>query len=331
MESAAPALAEEPVTRSVALRSILRSPISLSFLITRIGAGLLAIWGAVSVVFIMMMATGNPAHMMASEEATQEEIDRISRLYGFDRPLYEQYFLFFKNLITGQFPDSLYLGKPAFDVVLDRIPNTLVLSVTGVLIGSVVGLLIGYWCATSRFRLARVVPLRLLMVIQSTPSFFFGLILIFIFSLTFRVLPTSGMGTWQHLLMPATTLAAYVAPAVARLFRSTIREMQSEEHVATARAKGLRERTVRVRHIAINALGPVIALIGMQIGGILGGAVIIEQVFAWPGVGQMLVSSVSTRDYPVVLASVIVVCVGYVIASIIVDIVVAIINPRSRQ
>ncbi|MBM9468566.1 ABC transporter permease [Nakamurella leprariae] len=319
-----------PLTRRDVLRTTLRSPVTLRFVVTRVLAGIVAVWGAVSIVFLMIMATGNPAQVMASEEATQEEIDRIARLYGFDRPIFVQYLLFLRNLVTGEFPNSLYTDEPAFSVVLARVPATLLLSVTGVALGSVVGLLVGYWCATSRFRLARVVPMKLLMVLQSTPSFLLGLLLILFFAVTWKLLPTSGMGSWKNLVMPAVTLAAYVAPAVARLFRSTIREMEVEEHVATATAKGLRPRTVRRRHIAVNALGPVIALIGMQVGGILGGAVITEQVFAWPGVGQLLVNAVNTRDFPVALAGVILICVGFVVASLVVDLVVAIINPRSR-
>lgn len=308
-----------------------RAPVSLAFVARRSLGALVAIWGAVSVVFVMLLLAGNPAEVLAPETATPEQVAELARAYGFDQPIPVQYLRFWQSIVTGQFPQSLYTDRPAFREVFNRVPATLMLSLTAVVLGTIVGLAVGYWSATSSWTLVRDMPLRFLMVFQSMPSFFLGLVLVLIFSLTFRWLPTSGMGSWKHMVLPVLTLSAYVAPSVARLFRSTIREMAFEEHVQTARAKGISARQVRIRHIAINALGPVVALIGLQAGGVLGGAVVTETVFAWPGVGELLVRSVGIRDYPVVLATVMVICLGFVLASLLVDIVVAMINPRLQE
>lgn len=324
------AAAPEPSLLEI-VRRIRRAPVSFGFMLRRTLGALLAIWGAVTVVFIMVMSTGNPAEVMAAETATQAQIDELSRQYGFDKPVIVQYGLFVKNVATGQFPKSLYTDRPAFQEVAARIPATLQLSLTAVVIGSIIGLLAGYWAATSRYRALSNLPVRFLMLFQSVPSFFLGLVLILIFSLTFRWLPTSGFGSWKNMILPVATLAAYVAPSVARLFRATIRETEFEEHIVTAKAKGISDRRVRIRHVAINALGPVIALIGLQAGGVLAGAVVTETVFAWPGIGELLVRSVSNRDYPVALATVMTICAGFVMASLLVDILVAAINPRAQE
>jgi ABC-type dipeptide/oligopeptide/nickel transport system permease component len=313
------------------LHAMTRSPVGLPFFLRRCLGALLAIWGAVTIVFAMVYLMGNPAEVMVSDSATEEQVRLLSQQYGFDQPIYVQYARFLMQLATGDFPDSLYSGRPAIREVLMRIPNTLYLSLTAVAVGTAVGLTVGYITAVSRLRLVQAVPIRVLMLLQSIPSFFLALLLVLAFSLTLRWLPTSGSGSWRHLVLPVLTLACFVAPNVARLFRSTIREMRHEEHILTARAKGISERRVRVHHLAMNALGPVIALIGLQAGGVLAGAVVTETVFAYPGVGELLVRAVSNRDYPVVLAAVLVICIGFVIASVIVDVLVAAIDPRTQR
>jgi peptide/nickel transport system permease protein len=308
-----------------------RVPISVDFLLRRLLGAVIAVWGAATAVFIMIFATGNPAVYLAAENASPAEVAALAHAYGFDRPVPIQYWDFLVNLATGNFPHSLYTGRPAFTEVLLRVPNTLQVSLTAVLVGAIVGLAAGYLAATGRFPLLRALPMRLLMVLQSTPSFFLALVLILIFSLTLRWLPTGGAGSWLNPILPTATLACYIAPGVARLFAASIREVQFEEHILTARAMGLSERRIRLRHVAINALGAVISLIGLQVGGILGGAVIVESVFAWPGVGQLLVISVSNHDFPVVLAAVMLICLGYVLASLTVDVLVALVDPRAQE
>lgn len=321
----------ERIPITTILYSMARSPVEFSFFVRRSLGALFAIWGAVTIVFIMVYSTGNPAEVMAPENATEEQIQLLAQQYGFDQPMHIQYGTFFINVFTGNFPSSLYTGRPAFQEVFLRIPNTLYLSLTAVAVGTVIGLAVGYTSAVSHSAFLRTVPIRLLMLMQSVPSFFLALLLVLGFSLTLRWFPTSGSGSWRHLVLPVLTLSCFVAPNVARLFRSTIREKQFEEHILTARSKGIAERQVRIRHIAINALGPVTALIGLQAGGVLAGAVVTETVFAYPGVGELLVRAVSNRDYPVALAAVMIICFGFVIASLIVDLLVAVIDPRAQK
>ncbi|QEW20881.1 ABC-transporter permease protein [Marinibacterium anthonyi] len=308
-----------------------RAPVTGSFLARRIFGALIAAWGAATIVFVMIFSTGNPAVFLAPETASVEDVAAYSRAYGFDRSIPEQYLSFIWNTAQGNFPRSLFTDRPAFQEVLRRVPNTLLIGISAVVLGAVVGLAAGYVAAMGRHRWLRGVPMKVLMVFQSTPSFFLALVLILVFSLTLRWLPTGGTGSWQHAILPTVTLAAYVAPGVARLFRAAIREVEFEDHILTARAMGLPERRVRLKHIAVNALGSVIALLGLQVGGILSGAVIVESVFAWPGVGELLVRSVNNRDFPVVLAAVMLICLGYVIASLLVDVAVAIVDPRARD
>lgn len=319
------------VPLSAVLFSMMRSPVSGGFLVRRVLGALVAVWGAVTVVFVMVYTTGNPAEVMAPDNATEEQIALLSAQYGFDRPVHIQYGQFLLNVATGQFPSSFYTGRPAFQEVLLRVPGTLRLSLTAVVLGTVVGLLVGYVAAMSRHAAVRTIPIRVLILFQSVPSFFLALLLVLLFSLTLHWLPTSGSGSWRHLVLPVLTLSAFVAPNVGRLFRSTIKEMAFEEHILTARAKGIADRQVRIRHIALNALGPVVALIGLQAGGVLAGAVVTETVFAYPGVGELLVRSVSNRDYPVALAAVMLICFGFVVASLIVDLIVAAIDPRAQK
>jgi ABC-type dipeptide/oligopeptide/nickel transport system permease component len=308
----------------------MRLPIGADFLCRRLLGAVIAVWGAATVVFAMISSTGNPAVYLAAENATPAEVAALAHAYGFDRPLPVQYGEFLLNLLTGNVPHSLFTGRSAFREVLLRVPNTLEVSLTAVVVGSIVGLAAGYVAANGRIPGLRVLPMRLLMVLQSTPSFFLALILILIFSLTLRWLPTGGAGTWRNPILPTVTIACYVAPGVARLFAASIREVQFEDHILTAQAMGLTERRIRIRHIAINALGAVISLIGLQVGGILGGAVIVETVFAWPGVGELLVRSVNNHDFPVVLAAVMLISLGYVLASLVVDVLVALVDPRTQ-
>lgn len=309
----------------------MRFPISPDFLLRRLLGAVIAVWGAATVVFAMIFSTGNPAVYLAAENASPADVAALAHAYGFDQPVPVQYWNFLVNLVTGNFPHSLYTGRSAFGEVMLRVPNTLAVSLTAVVVGAIVGLAVGYLAATGRIPVLRGLPMRVLMVLQSTPSFFLALILVLVFSLNLRWLPTGGTGTWLHPILPIVTLACYIAPGVARLFAASIREVQFEEHILTARAMGLSERRVRIHHVAINALGAVISLIGLQVGGILSGAVIVESVFTWPGVGELLVRSVKNHDFPVVLAAVMLICLGYVLASLIVDILVALVDPRAQE
>lgn len=306
-------------------------PIGASILGQRLLAAAFAVWAAVTIVFVMITATGDPALALAPEDASAAQVALIRARYGFDQPIFVQYVRFFIDLVTGGFPSSLYSRQSAIDVVLGALPNTLKLGGAGIAVGILLGGTIGYAAVFGRSRLARDVPIAILMVVQSIPGFLIGIVLILLFALQLRWLPTSGARSSMSIILPALTVGLSLAPAIARLLRSALMEQLSADYVNTARAKGLTRRQVRLRHILGNSLVPVVTLVGLQAGSLLSGIVVVETVFAWPGLGSQLVKSVNLHDYPVVVTAVVVVAVAYVTLSLLVDILVMILNPRSRR
>lgn len=320
------------MSRSI-LPSALRGPGLSPFsgiLVQRLIAAAFAVWAAVTIVFFMVTLAGDPALALAPEDASAEAVERIRQRYGFDQPLLTQYLRFFSDLVTGSFPSSLYSQKTAFQVVAERLPNTFLLAGAGVTLGVLIGGTVGYLSVFGRWRLTRGGPLTLLMLFQSVPAFMTGILLIMLFSLTLRWLPTSGARTWASLIMPALTVGLSLAPSIARLLRSALREQLTADYVNTARAKGLSRRRIRLHHILGNSLVPVVTLVGLQAGGLLGGIVVVETVFAWPGLGHLLVTAVNLHDYPVVVTAVVVVALAYVTLSLFTDLLVLALNPRAR-
>jgi ABC-type dipeptide/oligopeptide/nickel transport system permease component len=303
--------------------------LSWSFVGQRAVATLFAIWAALTIVFFLIMWTGSPAVLLAGPDAGLEEIERINRLYGFNRPLYEQYWLFLINSVTGHFPDSLRFRISPFDVIAPAIPLTLLLGGAAVVIGALIGLLVGYVSVMGRHWLTREVPLVLLTVVQSTPVFVIGILFVLFFALKLGWFPTGGSRSWSHLVLPAGTLSLLVAPPVARLFRASLVQQLEADHVRTAMAKQIPLSRVRWRHIALNALVPVIALLGLQAGNLLGGAVLTEAVFGWPGIGTVLVGAVGMQDYPVIIVSVILIAFIVNFFSFVADVLTAVFDPRT--
>jgi peptide/nickel transport system permease protein len=325
-EGSEPANAQRPVLSKLPQR---RRDIRPSFVLQRLGATAISVLGSVSLVFFLIFATGSPATLLAGGQATKDEIAALNASYGFDRPLIEQYGQFLFNCLRGEFPKSLRFDVPAVDVIVPAIPLTLFLVLTALLIGSALGLIAGYLSATSSSRLLREGPLALLTVVQSTPVFVTGILAVLLFSLTLRWLPTGGSGSLRHLVLPALTLSLLIAPPVARLFRTSLKQQQGADHVRTALSKQISLSRVRFRHIAINALVPVIALLGTQTGTLLGGAVLTETVFGWPGVGTVLVSAVGMKDYPVILATIVLIALTVSLCNLVADLLIAVVDPRS--
>jgi len=307
-----------------------RLPIGPRVLGHRLLAAAFAVWAAVTIVFVMITATGDPALALAPEDASAAQVEQIRARYGFDQPIPVQYVRFVVDLATGGFPSSLYSRQTAAQVVLGTLPNTLLLGGAGIAIGVLLGGTVGYLSVFARFRVVREVPISVLMVFQSIPAFLTGILLILLFSLQLRWLPTSGARSWWSLILPAVTVGLSLAPAIARLLRSALMEQITADYVNTARAKGLTRRRIRLHHILGNSLVPVVTLVGLQAGSLLSGIVVVETVFAWPGLGSQLVKSVNLHDYPVVVTAVIVVAIAYVLLSLLVDLLVMLLNPRSR-
>lgn len=320
----------EHVQRNV-LRKLPRRRLDIrpSFVLQRIGATAVSVLGSVSLVFFLIFATGSPATLLAGGQATKAEIAALNASYGFDRPLIEQYGQFIFKSLRGEFPKSLRFDIPAVDVLTPAIPLTLLLVTTALLIGAAMGLITGYLSATASNRFLREGPLALLTVVQSTPVFVTGILAVLLFSLTLGWLPTGGSGSVSHFILPALTLSLLIAPPVARLFRTSLKQQQGAGHVRTALSKQISLGSVRFRHIAINALVPVIALLGTQTGTLLGGAVLTETVFGWPGVGTVLVSAVGMKDYPVILAAIVLIALTVSLCNLLADLLIAVVDPRS--
>ncbi|MDL9937286.1 ABC transporter permease [Gordonia sp. ABSL1-1] len=308
-----------------------RAPVSSRYLISRLVNAVIAVWGVLTIVFFSLHLTGNPAVLLVAPDAPKSDLARITAEMGFDRPLHEQYFAFLGNVLSGHFPESIRYGVDPLRVVFDRLPATLLLGGVGLGAGVLVGGAVGYHAVLGRSARLRRIPISILTALEAIPSFFLSVALIAIFAITFAVVPAGGNRSLSSLILPAMVLAAALAAPIARVFRTSLTETLGADHVRLARAKGLGRTAVLGRHVVLNALAPVVNVIGVQAGVVLGGAVITESVFSWPGLGQLMTSSIASRDYPVVLAAVTVMAISFVLINLAVDIVGAILDPRGGR
>ncbi len=283
-----------------------------------------------AVVFILLHLAGNLVDLLLPLDASAAQRAELTHALHFDEPLPVQYLRFLGGLVQGDFGTSLYYQRPAIAVVLDRMPASLELAMVGIVIAIVSGIGFGIVAGVREGSLTDAVISALTVVGQSMPSFWLGIMLILLLAVNLHMLPTGGRGQLNQILMPAITLAAFLAPQILLLTRSSLLEVLQEPYITVARAKGLPGRVVILRHALRNALNPVIASVGLQFGSLMGGAVITETVFAWPGLGQLSVQAIFSRDLPVVEASVIVLAIGVLLASLVVDIVNAQVDPRIR-
>jgi ABC-type dipeptide/oligopeptide/nickel transport system permease component len=288
------------------------------------------LWAVSFIAFIVMFLTGDPASAMAGENWTREQVDEFRHIMGFDQPWYVQYWGFLSKALQGDLGVSLRQRQPNLQLVFDRMPATLELALTAMLISIVVALPAGIISATKRNSWFDNVAMLGAMLGQSMPAFWLGVMLILIFGVTLHWTPIAGRGSLNHLILPAITLSAYPTARNARVMRSSLLEVLGLAYVTTARAKGLKEHAVLIRHAVRNALIPLVTLIGLEFGALLGGAVITETIFAWPGVGRMTIQAIQGRDIPLVQASVIVLATFFVLINLIVDIIYTVLDPRIR-
>lgn len=286
--------------------------------------------GVVTLVFAALRLSGDPAATMLPGDASVDELHALRRALGLDRPLSIQYVQFLADAVRGDFGTSFRHQQPALGLVLERLPATLELAFAALFLSVVIAAPLGIVAAVYRGRVPDMLAMAFAVVGQATPFFWMGIMLILIVSLELGWLPTSGRGTWQHLVLPAVTLATHLAAILARLTRTSMLEVLGQHYITTARAKGLRERSVILVHALKNAAVPVVTLIGLQFGTLLGGAVVTETVFAWPGVGRLAVQSIFVRDYPVVQASVFVLALSFVTINLVVDLLYGYLDPRIR-
>lgn len=301
----------------------------LRFLIRRLLQAIPVLFGVSVGVFLMLhLVPGDPAEIVAGQMASREDVENVRRALGLDPPLLEQYLQFAGRALSGDFGTSFRTGRPVSEEILARYGNTLLLGSVALLIAVIAGGLAGIVAAVKRFTWIDNLALALSILAISTPAFSLGLLLILGFAVWFSVLPMSGFDTWQALVLPALTLSAASMAVICRIMRSSLVEVMDNQYVRTARAKGLREHLVVWRHGVRNALIPVVTVAGLQLGYLLGSAVVTETVFAWPGLGRLLVQSILARDFPVVQASVLVVAVTFILVNIVTDLLYALLDPR---
>jgi ABC-type dipeptide/oligopeptide/nickel transport system permease component len=282
------------------------------------------------ITFLLLHLKGDPVTLLLPLDAGKEEMAFFRRRMGFDQPLYMQYVRFLLGAIQGDFGVSLYMKKSAFALVLERMPATLLLTFAGLFISLVLAIPLGIVSAIRRHSLLDHLCTTLAVGGQAMPIFWLGIMLIILFSVRLHWLPASGFGTWSHLVLPATTLGFFLAPLTMRLVRSGMLEVLSQDYVRTARAKGVSERDVFLKHAFRNAAIPVITIIGLQFGQLLGGAIVTETVYAWPGVATFTVTAIRNSDFPVVQAAVFLLALCIVVVNLLVDLLVGVIDPRIR-
>jgi peptide/nickel transport system permease protein len=300
------------------------------YALKRLLLGIITLVGVSLVIFIAVRLSGDPALLLAPPDATQQELQKIRAELGLDKPVPVQYALFISNAVRGDFGRSTRYHQPALSLVLRRLPATMELAVIAFCISISIGITFGVASVTKPGSWFDVLGKTFASLGQAMPEFWIGIMAVLIFSVWLGWFPTSGRGGITHLVLPAVTLGWFSAASILRLTRSAMLKVMGTEFIKTARLKGNVERTVIWRHALRNALIPVVAMGGMQLGRLLGGAVIVETIFAWPGLGQLILDGVYSRDYSVVQAGVFITSSILVLLNLIVDLSYGIIDPRIR-
>jgi len=302
-----------------------------TYVLRRLWQSALTLLGVSVFVFVILrVLPGDPAKMLLPEGAPQSAVDELNRQLGLREPLHVQYAIFLRSVFRGDFGQSFQYRAPALSVVVERLPATAELTLAAMILTVFFGVTIGIVAAVRRGTAYDYAGTAFAVLGQSLPNFWLGIMLILLFGVALRWLPTSGFEGWRHLILPGITLAAFPTALVARLTRSSMLEILNRDFVRTGRAKGLGEWRVVVRHALKNAAIPVLTVIGLQIGTLLGGAVITESVFAWPGMGKLIVDAIFFRDFPVVQTVLIFAATVFVVINLVVDLLYTVIDPRIR-
>ncbi|MEP7207381.1 MAG: ABC transporter permease [Casimicrobiaceae bacterium] len=300
------------------------------YLLWRLGEAGFSILGLLTLVFFAARLTGDPAAMMLPIGASEAQLAEFRQATGLDRPLPVQFVSFLFHVVQGDFGTSLQFQRPALEVVLERLPATMELAATALVLGAVFGVIAGIVAALKRGTVIEFGAMSLALLGQATPVFWLGIILILVFSVRLQWLPAGGRGGLEHLVLPGITLAMFTTASIARLLRSSMIEVLKEDYIRTARAKGLLTRIVYLRHAARNALIPVVTMLGILAGELLGGAVVTETIFSWPGVGRLILFAIDTKDFAVVQAGVAVIAVLFILVNLLVDLSYGLLDPRIR-
>lgn len=302
----------------------------VAYLVRRVAAGVVTIFLVVTVAFVMVRLTGDPALLIAGSDATEREIEQIRTALGTNRPLFEQYFTYIGNAVQGDLGSSISQHRPVIGILAERLPDTLLLAGLSFFLGAFFAIPLGILAALRPNSvidwLARVVAV----MGQCIPVFWLGILLIIIFSVKLQVLPAGGVGSWRHLVLPVLSLSILTTPIVMRILRSSLLDVLQSDYIRMASAKGASRPRVVLKHGLRNAAVPVVTVLGYRLGVVIGGTVVIETVYSYPGLGSLAVTAVLSRDFPLVQGFLIVVATMVVVLNLIVDFIYFAIDPRIR-
>ena len=277
--------------------------------------------------FLLELAPGDPAVMLLGQDATEEGIKQLREELGLDKPATTRYFLFLSSLFKGDLGRSFETQRLVFEEIKNAFPATLELSLASLLLAVIIGIPVGITSAVRQYSLFDKVIRFSVLILVSMPIFWLGLMFILLFSIILKLLPSYGRGEWQHLILPAVSLSCYSLAIIIRMTRSSMLEVLRNEYITTARSKGIPEFLVIYKHALKNALIPVVTIVGLQFGTLLGGAVLTETVFAWPGLGRLMVQAIFSRDYPLIRAGILLISACFILINVLVDILYTYIDP----
>lgn len=301
------------------------------FVLTRLGEGFGVVFSVVTIVFVVTRLLGDPTALLLPPGTSAADIAALRHNLGLDLPIYQQFINFLASALQGDFGTSFTQHRPAFDIIIERLPATTSLAVAALAVGIVLGGALGIAAAYYEGSPIGTILMLPALIGQATPIFWLGLVMIEVFAVSLHLLPTGGIGGPSHFVLPAITLGTFTSAAVCRLLRSSLVEAMNEDYIRTAIAKGLQPRIVLFRHALRNALIPTLTMVGILAGELLGGAVITETVFAWPGVGLAIMDAIQTSDFAVAQAGIIVVAIIFVLINILIDILYVVVDPRIRM
>ena len=299
------------------------------YLWNRLAAGLLVVFGISVFTFALVhMIPGDPVRMMLGQKATQEQVEQIREQMGLNKPLVEQYATYITGIIQGDFGTSLKTGQPVLKEILNRFPATVKIAVSAILIAIVVGIALGIVAAKYKDTIVDRAVLTLATLGVSIPGYWLGLLLMLLFAVKWKWFPIAGGTGFKDLVLPAVTLGVYASTIICRLTRSGMLEVLSQDYIRTARAKGIDETIILFRHAFRNVMIPVVTVVGLQMASLLGGAVLIEQVFSWPGIGTLAIDAIFSRDFPMIQGTTLFMGIVYVSVNIVIDLLYGFIDPR---
>ena len=302
----------------------------LRYLLLRLFSSLFIFMGAIALIFVMARMIGDPVVLMVEPGWTQEQIAELRESLGLDLPVWRQFIDYIANAAVGDFGISPWQHQPAFDLVLDRLPATIQLAATALVFAITTALVVGIFAALYPGSLFDRISSGFVLFGQSIPNFWLGLMMILVFSSILGILPPAGHGTPMHLIMPTITLSLFFVARLTRLVRSEMHAVLEQDFIRTARSKGITETRVVLKHALKNISIPLVTVIAVDLGALMGGAVVTETVFAWPGIGRLMIQATSQRDFPVIQAAAFVIAAIVIVSNLVADLLYAVLNPRIR-